>query len=86
MSDWEYHQDGRDLAATVGLAAIAAIFAVLVTTVAVLAFLGGSGGGRVTACPPAPDWWATSPGDGSTAGANAVTLEEIEPQASHDGR
>ena len=77
MSDWEYHQDGRDLAATVGLAAIAVIVAVLVTIVAVLAFLSDPYGSGVPECPPAPDWWATTPGDGSTAGANAVTLEDL---------
>lgn len=65
MSEGYYHQDERDAAATYGCLALLAIALLLVAAILASACSG----------PAEPD---EPPMDGSTAGANAVTLEDLE--------
>ena len=68
--EWEFHQDGRDMAATIGCAVVAFMLLLVFVCSAVAIF-------RVwTSCSE-----ADAPAevmDGSTAGANAVTKEDLE--------
>lgn len=68
-SEWEYHQDGRDRAATLGCAgivAIAIIVALFVVAAAAWAVVNAVEAEALR-----------SERDGSNAGANAVTLEDL---------
>ena len=71
MSDqeWEYHQDGRDHATTLGCVAIVAIAVVLAALV--VAAVAGAVVDTVEKENPQRE------ADGSKAGANAVTYEEL---------
>ena len=68
-SEWEYHQDGRDRAATLGCAGIVAI--AIIVALFVVAAAAWAVVDAVEAEALRSEW------DGSNAGANAVTLEDL---------
>ena len=75
-NEWQYHQDGRDQAASLGYFGIIAIFVVVLLFV--LAVIVNE------AVHAEEAQIAEDVRDGSTAGANAVTVDDLESMAFRD--
>ena len=68
-SEWEYHQDGRDRATTLGCAGIIGIAIVIAALLVAVVARTAAGAAETEA--------VRTEADGSNAGANAVTFEEL---------
>lgn len=80
--EWQYHQDGRDSAAALGFWCIVAFGMLLIICLGAVIASVAMDGVEMTAL--AEEAEQVKKMDGSTAGANAVTLEDFEKMAFRD--